>query len=74
MIIIDISRVVPITDTGCKIRVNGLESNDRRSNPSKRIWYQPYNTEIELGTFSKGSYRAVMNGNEFHFDLPMNSN
>lgn len=74
MINIDIMRVVPITDTGCKIRVDGYAAMERRFNPSKGIIYEPYKTEIELGTFTKGAYRAVMNGHEFHFDLPMNSN
>ena len=71
---LDISRVVPITDTGCKIRVNGYEAGERRYNPSKRIYYEPYKTQIELGTFSKGSYRMTINGSEYPFDLPMNSN
>ena len=71
---IDISRVVPITDTGCKIRVDPYEAMERRSNPSKRRSFEPYNTQIELGTFSKGSYRMTINGSEHPFDLPMNSN
>ena len=59
---IDMSRVVPITDTGCKIRVAPFEVDKRREDPSrKRTTYEPYNTEIELGTFTKGSYRMILN-------------
>ena len=71
---IDISRVVPITDTGCKIRVDPYEAMERRSGLSRRTTFEPYNIEIELGTFSKGSYRMTINGSEHPFDLPMNSN
>ena len=66
---IDISRVVPITDSGCKISVAPFEVSRLRSDPSKRRLHPPYNIEIELGTFTKGSYKMIINGNEYLFDL-----
>lgn len=71
---IELSRVVPITESGCKIRVDGYEAMERQQNSSRKGFHPPYNTEIELGTFAKGSYRLLIDGNEYPFTLPMNRN
>ena len=55
---IDLWRVVPNTDSGCDIVIDPF--------PTPR-----YNTEIELGTFSVGSYKVVINGSDYLFDVPL---
>lgn len=57
---IDMWHVVPNTDSGCDIVVD----------PYQKFFIPPYN-EIELGTFSVGSYRAIINGSDYLFDVPL---
>lgn len=57
---IDIWRMVPTTDSGCDIVVY----------PDHRRLLA-HNTEIELGTFSVGSYKAVINGSDYPFEVPL---
>ena len=58
---IDMWCVVPNTDSGCDIVID----------PYQTHLIPPYNTEIDLGTFSVGSYSVVINGGGYLFHVPL---
>ncbi len=61
---IDMWRMVPNTGSGCDIVLE----------PYLRSGYHPlYNTEIELGRFSVGAYRVVINGTDYLLDVPLHN-
>ena len=64
---VNIECVVPSTDPGCAVVVNPYPYTQDTSFPHYRYGY---NTEIYLGVFPTGSYRVVINGKDYLFDVP----